>query len=118
MSFKNLEGQTARWIQRLQEYNFTYEHRQSQKHNNADGLLRRPCREEYAHCHEVEARADVEQVHAIAVVAAAGQDSAALRRELNDQDIGPILEEEETGQCPEWKVIADRSPMYKSYWDQ
>jgi hypothetical protein len=26
MSFKNLEGQTARWIQRLQEYNFTSEH--------------------------------------------------------------------------------------------
>jgi ribonuclease HI len=27
MSFKNLEGQTARWIQRIQEYNFTSEHR-------------------------------------------------------------------------------------------
>jgi hypothetical protein len=27
MSFKNLEEQTERWIQRLQEYNFTSEHR-------------------------------------------------------------------------------------------
>jgi hypothetical protein len=31
MSFKNLEGQTARWIQRLQEYNFTSVHRQGRK---------------------------------------------------------------------------------------
>jgi ribonuclease HI len=39
MSFRNLEGQTAGWIQRLQEYNFTSEHRQDRKHN-ADGLSR------------------------------------------------------------------------------
>jgi hypothetical protein len=43
MSFKNLEGQTARWIQLLQEYNFTFEHRQGQKHNNADALSQRLC---------------------------------------------------------------------------
>jgi hypothetical protein len=33
-------------------------------------------------------------------------------------DIGTILEEAETGQRPEWKDIADRSPTYKSYWAQ
>jgi hypothetical protein len=38
MSFKNIEGQTAHWIQLLQEYNFTSEHRQGRKHNNADAL--------------------------------------------------------------------------------
>jgi hypothetical protein len=43
MRFKNLEGQTARWIQRLQGYNFTSEHRQGQKHNNANSLSRRSC---------------------------------------------------------------------------
>jgi hypothetical protein len=40
MSFKNFEGQTARQIQRLQEYNFTSEQRQGQKHNNVDALSR------------------------------------------------------------------------------
>jgi phospholipid-translocating ATPase len=35
-----MEGQTARWIQRLQEYNFTSENRQSRKHKNADTLSR------------------------------------------------------------------------------
>jgi hypothetical protein len=42
-----------------------------------------------------------------------------LRSEqLNDQDIGFILEEAETGQRPEWKDIADRRPAYKSYCAQ
>jgi hypothetical protein len=30
--------------------------------------------------------------------------------QLNDQDIGPILEEIEIRQHPEWKDISDRSP--------
>jgi hypothetical protein len=43
----------------------------------------------------------------------------ALRTEqLNDPDIVPILQEVETGQQPEWKDIADRSPSYKSYCAQ
>jgi hypothetical protein len=39
MSFK-----TACWIQRLQEYNFTSEHCQGQKHNNADALAKKDAR--------------------------------------------------------------------------
>jgi hypothetical protein len=119
MSFRNLEGQTARWIQCLQEYNFTSEHRQGRKHNNADALSRRPCQEESMHCNNVEMRADVKQVRAIAALPAVGWDPLTLRTEqLNDPDIGPILQEAETGQRPEWKDIADRSPTYKSYWAQ
>jgi hypothetical protein len=42
-----------------------------------------------------------------------------LRTEqLNDKDIQPILEETETGECPEWKDITNCSPTYKSYWAQ
>jgi hypothetical protein len=81
MRFKNLEGQTACWIQRLLEYNFTSEHRQGRKHNNADALSRRPCQEKCTHCHKVAARADVKQIRAIANVAAVGWDLAALRTE-------------------------------------
>jgi hypothetical protein len=99
MTFKNLEGQAARWIQRLQEYNFTSEHRQGRKHNNTDALSRRPCQEECTHCHKVEARADVKQIRAITVVAGGVWDPVALRTEqINDPDIGPILQEVEAGQ--------------------
>jgi hypothetical protein len=52
--FMNLDEQTARCIQRLQEYNFTSEHRQGRKHNNADALARRPCPEECSHCQKFE----------------------------------------------------------------
>jgi hypothetical protein len=48
------------------------------------------------HCHKVEAGADVKQVCAIAALAASDWDPMALRTELNDQGIGPILEEVET----------------------
>jgi hypothetical protein len=72
MTFKNLEGQTARWIQGLQEYNLTSEHRQGRKHNNADALSRRPCQENCSHCHKVENRAEIKQIRAITTVTAAG----------------------------------------------
>jgi hypothetical protein len=42
-------------------------------------------------------------------------DPAALRTELNDQDIGPILKERESRWHPDWIDIAHRSPMYNSY---
>jgi hypothetical protein len=97
MSFRNLEGQTTCWIQRLQEYNFTSEYPQGRKHNNADAPSRRPCQEECMHCQKVETQADVKQVRAIAALPTDGWDSVMLRTEqLNDPDIGPILEEVET----------------------
>jgi hypothetical protein len=77
MSFKNLEGQTACWIQRLQEYNFTSEHHQGRKSNNADALSCRPCQEECTHCHNVEARTDIKQARAVA--------AARRTEQLNDQ---------------------------------
>ena len=42
MSFKQPEGQVARWLERLQEYGFTVEHRPGLSHANEDALSRRP----------------------------------------------------------------------------
>ena len=39
-SFRNPEGQLARWLEKLQEYSFTIEHRPGTKHLNADALSR------------------------------------------------------------------------------
>ena len=46
LNFRDLEGQAARWVQRLQEYNFTSAHRQGIRRTNAYTLSRRPCPEE------------------------------------------------------------------------
>jgi hypothetical protein len=61
----------------------------------------------------------VNHVRAIAAVDAAGWDPAVLRREqLNDKDMGPILEDIGTGQHPEWKDIAEHRSTYKSHCAQ
>jgi len=45
MSFKDLEGQLARWLEKLQEFDFEILHRKGISHRNADGLSRRECEE-------------------------------------------------------------------------
>jgi hypothetical protein len=47
-SFKNPEGQVARWLERLAEFEFTIQHRPGKNHANADGLSRicRQCGQE------------------------------------------------------------------------
>jgi len=37
--------QQSRWLEILEEFNFTVEHRAGKKHENADALSRRPCRQ-------------------------------------------------------------------------
>lgn len=43
LSFQNLEGQLARWMERLQQYEFEIVHRKENAHKNTDGLSRRLC---------------------------------------------------------------------------
>ena len=42
-SFKDPEGQLARWLEKLQQFSFNIVHRQGKSHRNADGLSRLPC---------------------------------------------------------------------------
>ena len=39
-NFKQREGQLARWLEKLEEFSFTVQHRPGRKHNNADSLSR------------------------------------------------------------------------------
>ena len=62
LNFKCPDGQTARWLQELQQYIFTVEHRRGLKHNNADALSRRPClRDDCKHCHRLEAKEELQR---------------------------------------------------------
>lgn len=44
-NFKEPEGQLAKWIEKLQEYDFTIIHRPGRSHGNADAMSRRPCKQ-------------------------------------------------------------------------
>ena len=42
-SFRLPEGQIARWLENLQQYDFQIEHRPGRNHGNANALSRQPC---------------------------------------------------------------------------
>ena len=44
-NFKNPEQQLARWLEVCASFNLIIEHRAGKKHQNADGLSRRPCKQ-------------------------------------------------------------------------
>ena len=45
LNLKDPEGQLARWLEVITEYDFQVVHRPGVKHANADGLSRKPCRQ-------------------------------------------------------------------------
>ena len=87
-SFKDPEGQLARWLEKLQELNFTIVHRQGKSHQNADALSRLPC----SQCGRDETK---EQL--IVAVTSLGQQARSEMRRLQeeDPDIGIVLEARE-----------------------
>lgn len=55
LNFKDLEGQLARWLERLQLYDFEIVYRAGTKIPASDALSRRPCNEQNCrHCQRVE----------------------------------------------------------------
>ena len=50
MSFKNPEGQLARWLEELSQFDFQIVYRQGKKHGNADGLSQIPLSEVPCDC--------------------------------------------------------------------
>jgi hypothetical protein len=96
MSFKSLEGQTVYWIRRLRKYNFIPS---TVKARNT--TMPMPFHDDHAKrsvptatksmCGHTSSR------YGLTAVAGPGWNPTSLRVEqLNDQDIGPILEDVET----------------------
>ena len=63
---KNLRaptGQTARWLERIQQYDLVIQHREGRSHNNADALSRKPCAS-CSHQHDLDQKARLEESQA------------------------------------------------------
>ncbi|GBM25302.1 Retrovirus-related Pol polyprotein from transposon 412, partial [Araneus ventricosus] len=119
--FKEPEGQIARWIQRLQEYDFEIQHRKGTSHGNADALSRRPCKESCKQCTNAEKKFGMERDISVKVVTTTTVDpwsSCEIQKaQLEDPAIKPILEKKlNSAERPSWQEIAPESPATKRYW--
>ncbi|GBL92230.1 Transposon Ty3-I Gag-Pol polyprotein [Araneus ventricosus] len=121
LNFKEPEGQIARWIQRLQEYDFEIQHRKGTSHGNADALSRRPCAESCKHCTNAEKKFGMEIDISVKVLTTTSADlwsSCEIQKsQLEDPNIKPILEKKlNSADRPSWQEIAPESPATKRYW--
>lgn len=118
LDFKNPEGQVARWIERLQEYQFKIEHRRGQMHGNADALSRRPCKADCKHCCRAEQKESLQCQRTVVHPPDNWSPSSLRLDQLQDKEIGRILRYKEENSRPQWKDISMLSPAFKSYWAQ
>ena len=133
MNFKAPEGQLARWIEQLQQYDFDVHHRAGVSHSNADALSRRPCLQRPCnHCDRLESRDYLHEKQQGANSASCQSIAAShcpdistwttkdLRQaQEQDKDLCPVivwLEKSTTKPC--WEEVAPQSETTKAYWAQ
>lgn len=69
-------------------------------------------------CQKAERQSGSLKVHSTAAATIGGLDCAAMREQLHDENMGPILKEVLARRRPKWKDNAECSLIYKSHWDQ
>lgn len=109
-----VEGQLARWLERLEAYQFEIVHRAGALHGNADALSRRPCEEGCRHCarHEV-------AVNSTAIADVDLPTRAELRAaQSTDLDTMPILLAKQRDERPPASAMSDASVRTKALWLQ
>ena len=129
--FRNPEGQLARWLEQIAEYDLNIEHRPGRNHSNADGLSRMRCKQ----CGRMDEEEDsTEALNTMPqspsleemgrnVRGIASQPStrkADLREaQLADDTIRWIINaKEKDDPRPGWGEVAQKSAAVKTYWAQ
>ena len=114
-NFKSPEGQLARWLEKLQEYNFTIVHRPGRKHNNADALSRLPCQQCGRNTEDTIASISSSTI-------SGGYSSEEIRcMQLDDKCLGELLQAKESHQKPSQDHSKSQSTEYRrlyQQWDQ
>ncbi|UYV65014.1 K02A2.6-like [Cordylochernes scorpioides] len=120
LNFKSPEGQLARWIQRLQEYDMEIQHRKGKSHGNADALSRRPCPVNCKHCSKAETQAElnIRQLSLAEELKLDEWSPEEMRKsQFEDADLRPVMNWLNAGtNRPAWEDVASCSPITKSYW--
>ena len=132
-NFKQPEGQLARWLEKLQEFQFTIVHRPGRAHANADALSRQPVR----HCNKMCPDASSPAVNAVTTSVMGYSPVELQQAQADDQVIGKLLQAKQancrpsvahsTGETLEyrrlliqdgllWRIFAQ--PQERSSWKQ
>ncbi|KMQ92146.1 integrase core domain protein [Lasius niger] len=116
MSFKDLEGQLARWLKRLQEYEFEIIHCRGLIHKNADGLSRRQCELfGFEYCAKVEKRNMEESRKSVARIILVKEFLQEWRKkQTEDPSISFIYHGKKTGVRPSRSEIPTRDEAHDS----
>jgi hypothetical protein len=133
LSFHSLEGQIARWLERLQQYDFQIQHRAGVNHGNADALSRRPCLPDCRHCARLEEKEPPDQVvmlessvssrRAIQQLVPLWSTAHLQQAQLEDGTIGPVARWlarwlNNSQDRPPKSEVAPYSDATKLYWAQ
>uniref|UniRef100_A0A673WIT2 Reverse transcriptase domain-containing protein n=1 Tax=Salmo trutta TaxID=8032 RepID=A0A673WIT2_SALTR len=131
MSFREPEGQMARWLEELQPYDFTVVHRAGARHSNADAMSRRPCTADGCrHCEQREGREralSAEEGVCATVCRVSGPVCCELQtvdvaewgqQQGRDTDLQPVLQWVEAQVRPPWEEVTALSLATKGLWSK
>ena len=121
-NFKEPEGQLARWLECLQEFDFTISHRPGQKHQNADCLSRPPCSQCGREDHSTDPGGTVEALEPqVAVILADKSNKEFQQGQRHDGPIGLLLSAVEKGERPTTDEVRGQGPEAQrlaQLWDK
>ncbi|ROT85912.1 hypothetical protein C7M84_003952 [Penaeus vannamei] len=116
-TLKEPEGQLARWLGKLEQYNYQVVHRAGCVHSNADSLSRRPCEPDCNHCFRCESEITCRRLVVSESIAEA--DKRWREDQQKDQDLAPVIQWLEAGKKrPQWEAVSPESPATKFLVDQ
>lgn len=129
LSFKNPEGQMARWLETLGTYDLQIVHRAGKSHQNADALSRRPCGD-CKHClqKELTERLAVESDPPLCAAIkhntnqspepwlAAWSDGDIQKWQDDDPCIKKVIVWLKSGDRPKWSVMRSEGANMRVYW--
>ena len=119
-NFKEPEGQLARWLEKLQQFQFEIVHRPGIKHGNADALSRIPCRQCGREDHHKE-RASILSVEHTSQPLAGSDRNKMMLAQQDDPSIRPVLDAKSNSQKPSPDLIKGLSLTSRRLfllWDQ
>ena len=117
-NFKEPEGQLARWLERLQEFDFDTVHRRGRKHTNADALSRLPCTQ----CGRENHSTAPALVAVTGILPSERRSLDELRQlQLADATVGLVLQSKEADKKPapdKVKALSPASRRLFQLWNQ